>query len=143
MGFETYTQDADLAPFFKGLPDDECQCEHLGYVIKGKVAFRSVGGEEVFETGDAYYAGPGHTPVLYAGTEVSSSAPRGTRTDHGRRHQEHGGDGSPLLLSGCPGAPPNVGARAAVRVDATGTSPGLTDTVAWVAPPCGNGVTNS
>lgn len=29
------------ADSFKGLPDDECQCEHLGYVIKGKVALRS------------------------------------------------------------------------------------------------------
>ena len=27
VGFETYTQDADLAPFFKGLPNDQCQCE--------------------------------------------------------------------------------------------------------------------
>jgi hypothetical protein len=41
VGFETYTQDADLSPFFSGLPNDECQCEHMGYVIKGKVAFRS------------------------------------------------------------------------------------------------------
>jgi hypothetical protein len=41
----------------------------MGYVIKGKVAFRSGDREEVFEAGDAYYAGPGHTPVLFAGTE--------------------------------------------------------------------------
>ncbi|MEO8091363.1 MAG: hypothetical protein ABI726_01480, partial [bacterium] len=33
VGFETYTQDADLSPFFRGLPNDECQCEHMGYVI--------------------------------------------------------------------------------------------------------------
>ena len=60
---------------FKGLPDDQCQCEHMGYVIKGKVAFRSPVGEEVFEAGDAYYVGPGHTPVLYAGTEVVEFSP--------------------------------------------------------------------
>jgi hypothetical protein len=24
VGFETYIQDADLSPLFKGLPDDEC-----------------------------------------------------------------------------------------------------------------------
>lgn len=75
VGFETYTQDADLEALFKGLPGDRCQCEHLGYVIKGKVAFRSADGEEVFEAGDAYYAGPGHTPVLYAGTEVVEFSP--------------------------------------------------------------------
>jgi hypothetical protein len=75
VGFERYTDDADLAPLFKGLPDDACQCEHMGYVIKGKVAFRSQGGEEVFTTGDAYHVGPGHTPVLYAGTEVVEFSP--------------------------------------------------------------------
>jgi hypothetical protein len=75
VGFETYTQDADLAPLFKGLPDDRCQCEHMGYVIKGRVAFRFAQGEEVYEEGDAYYVGPGHTPVLYAGTEVIEFSP--------------------------------------------------------------------
>ena len=75
VAFETYTQDADLAPLFKGLPDDRCQCAHMGYVVKGKVAFRSAAGEEVFEGGDAYYVGPGHTPVLYAGTEIVEFSP--------------------------------------------------------------------
>ena len=75
VGFETYTQDADLSPLFKGLPNDECQCEHMGYVIKGKVAFRSGDTEEVFQGGDAYYVGPGHTPILYAGTEVVEFSP--------------------------------------------------------------------
>lgn len=75
VGFEKYTQDVDLAPFFKGLPDDRCQCEHLGYVIKGRVAFHSAAGEEIFETGDAYYVGPGHTATLYAGTEVVEFSP--------------------------------------------------------------------
>ena len=75
VAFETYTQDADLQPLFKGLPDDRCQCAHMGYVVRGKVAFRSADGEEVFEAGDAYYVAPGHTPVLYAGTEVVEFSP--------------------------------------------------------------------
>jgi len=71
VGFETYTADADLAPLFKGLPDDRCQCPHWGYVVKGKVMFTfSDGHEETYETGDAYYAPPGHLPHLYAGSEV-------------------------------------------------------------------------
>lgn len=71
VGFETYTADADLAPLFKGLPDDRCQCPHWGYVIKGKLAFTFADDrQETYETGDAYYAPPGHTPVLYAGSEV-------------------------------------------------------------------------
>lgn len=75
VGFEAYSADADLAPFFEGLPNDQCQCEHMGYVINGKVAFRSADGEEVFEAGDAYYVGPGHTPVLFEGTEVVEFSP--------------------------------------------------------------------
>jgi len=47
----------------------------MGYVVRGKVAFRSADGDEVFEAGDAYYVAPGHTPVLYAGTEVVEFSP--------------------------------------------------------------------
>ena len=75
VAFESYSEDTDAAPLFKGLPNDQCQCEHMGYVMKGKVAFRTSAGEEVFEAGDAYYVGPGHTPVLYAGTEVVEFSP--------------------------------------------------------------------
>ena len=75
VGFETYTADADLTPLFVGLPDNQCQCAHWGYVVKGKVTFKSAHGDETFETGDAYYVGPGHTPILYAGTEVIEFSP--------------------------------------------------------------------
>lgn len=75
VGFETYSADADLTALFVGLPDDRCQCAHWGYVIKGKVTYKTASGEETFETGDAYYVGPGHTPVLYAGTEVVEFSP--------------------------------------------------------------------
>jgi len=75
VGFETYSADADLTPFFAGLPNDQCQCEHWGYVIKGKLTFKTANGDETFEAGDAYYVGPGHKPVLYAGTEVVEFSP--------------------------------------------------------------------
>ena len=71
-----YTADAELAPLFVGLPDDHCQCPHMGYVVHGKVKFTFADGtEEVYETGDAYYAPPGHLPTLYAGTEVVEFSP--------------------------------------------------------------------
>ena len=74
--FETYHADADLAPFFVGLPDDRCQCIHLGHVFTGKVKFTySDGTEEVYEAGDSYYAPPGHTPTIYAGTELIEFSP--------------------------------------------------------------------
>ena len=44
-------------------------------MIKGKVSFKTADGEETFETGDAYYVAPGHTPVLYAGTEIVEFSP--------------------------------------------------------------------
>jgi hypothetical protein len=75
VAFETYTADADLSEFFKGLPDDQCQAPHWGYVLAGKVTFKTSSGEETFETGDAYYVPPGHTPMLYAGTEVVEFSP--------------------------------------------------------------------
>jgi hypothetical protein len=75
VGFETYTADADLTPLFAGLPDDRCQCAHWGYVIQGRVTFKTADGDETFEAGDAYFVGPGHTPVLYAGTEVVEFSP--------------------------------------------------------------------
>jgi len=84
VAFETYTEDADLSPFFEGLPDDRCQAEHWGYVMSGKVTFKSANGEETFEAGDAYYVPSGHTPMLYAGTEVVEFSP----TDELRRTLE-------------------------------------------------------
>ena len=75
VAFESYTQDADLTPFFKGLPDDRCQAAHWGYVVKGKVAYHFADRDEVFEAGDAYYAPPGHTPEIFAGTEVVEFSP--------------------------------------------------------------------
>ena len=75
VGFERYTADADLTPLFAGLPDDRCQCAHWGYVITGKVTFKFADREETYETGDAYYAPPGHTPVLFDGTEIVEFSP--------------------------------------------------------------------
>lgn len=75
IAFERYTADADLAPFFTGLPDDRCQCPHWGLVRKGRVTYRFADREETFAEGEAYYVPPGHTPVLYDGTEVVEFSP--------------------------------------------------------------------
>jgi hypothetical protein len=75
VAFETYSDDADLAPLFRGLPDDRCQCPHWGVVLKGAVTYRYADGEETITAGEAYYARPGHTPLLHAGTEVVEFSP--------------------------------------------------------------------
>ena len=72
---ERCTADADLTPFFAGLPDDRCQAPHWGYVVKGKVSFVFPDRKETFEAGDAYYVPPGHIPVHYAGTEIVEFSP--------------------------------------------------------------------
>lgn len=76
--FETHTADVDLAPLLRGLPEDRAQLPRWGYVIEGKLGFRFADREETYETGDAYYVGPGHTPVYYAGTEIVEFSPTET-----------------------------------------------------------------
>lgn len=73
--FEKHTQDADLAWVFKGLPNDRCQAAHWGVVLKGKMIYRYEDDEDVITAGQAYYARPGHTPVLFAGTELIEFSP--------------------------------------------------------------------
>ena len=75
VGFESFREDADATPLFKGLPDDRCQSPHWGYVVSGSVVFRYSDREETYEAGDAYYAPPGHIPVVRAGTEVIEFSP--------------------------------------------------------------------
>ena len=75
VGFEHFREDADSAPLFKGLPDDRCQSPHWGYVLRGRVTFRFADRDEVYETGDAYYAPPGHVPVVEAGTDIVEFSP--------------------------------------------------------------------
>ena len=75
VAFESFHADVDPAPFFRGLPDDRCQCPHWGYVISGRLIIKYPGGEESYDAGDAYYIPPGHTPVVTAGTEVVEFSP--------------------------------------------------------------------
>jgi hypothetical protein len=77
VGFEHFREDADATPLFRGLPDDRCQSPHWGYVVGGRITFRFADRDEVYETGDAYYAPPGHIPVIDAGTELVEFSPTG------------------------------------------------------------------
>ena len=50
----------DESPF-KGLPDDRCQCDHWGYVVKGSFRVTYLDGpEEIVREGEAYHLRPGH-----------------------------------------------------------------------------------
>jgi len=76
VGFTEFHADVDGTALVKGLPDDRCQCPHWGYVFKGKLVFEYADGEETYEAGEAFYAPPGHVPVLHAaGTELVMFSP--------------------------------------------------------------------
>jgi hypothetical protein len=75
VAFETFKQDMDPAPFFVGLPGDRCPCDHWGVVTDGQLTFRWVDHEETYVAGDAYYAPPGHLPLVTAGTSIVEFSP--------------------------------------------------------------------
>ena len=70
VAFETFKTDLDVTPYFHGLPGDVCSCKHLGYVTAGQITFRWPDHEETYVEGDAYVAGPGHSPLIAAGTST-------------------------------------------------------------------------
>ena len=77
VGFESFREDVDATPLFRGLPGDRCQSPHWGYVQRGRVTFRYADHDETYEAGDAYYAPPGHVPVIEAGTDIVEFSPTG------------------------------------------------------------------
>jgi hypothetical protein len=50
----------------------------LGLRDQGQADVPLRGRGETFEAGDAYYAPPGHTPYLFAGTEIVEFSPTDT-----------------------------------------------------------------
>lgn len=75
VGFETFPHDVDPAPYFNGLLDDRCPCPHWGIVVAGMITFRWPDRLETYAAGDAYYAPPGHLPLISAGTSVVEFSP--------------------------------------------------------------------
>jgi hypothetical protein len=75
VAFESYSDDADLAPLFTGLPDDRCQCPHWGVVLTGKVTYHYSDRAETIEAGEAYFDRPG-TPRSCTRAPRSSSSAR-------------------------------------------------------------------
>ena len=76
VSYETFPKGTDATPFFKGLPDDMCQSQHWGYLIKGRVRIKRRDGEAVLKTGDVYYLEPGHVPVFEEDTEILEFSPK-------------------------------------------------------------------
>lgn len=75
INFATFHATVDATPLLKGLPNDECQCPHWGYVIKGEVSYTVKGVEGVYTAGDAFYVPAGHTSGATAGAEIVQFSP--------------------------------------------------------------------
>jgi hypothetical protein len=76
INFVEFRQDMDQSAVLKGLPDDQCQCPHWGYMLTGKATFRVGDRDEVFEAGDAFFLPPGHVGIQNEpGTEYVQFSP--------------------------------------------------------------------
>jgi hypothetical protein len=71
----SFGADIDATPLMAGLPGNACQSPHWGYVLKGRQTYRFADHEETFEEGDAFYVGPGHVPIVAAGTVLVQFSP--------------------------------------------------------------------
>jgi hypothetical protein len=76
VSYETFPKGLDATPLFEGLPDDSCQAQHWGYLLRGRVRIKRRGGDFVLKTGDVYYLEPGHVPVFEEDTEILEFSPR-------------------------------------------------------------------
>ena len=75
IDFVNFKATVDATPLLKGLPNDQCQAPHWGYVIKGEVSYTINGVEEIYREGDAFYVPAGHTSGATAGAEIVQFSP--------------------------------------------------------------------
>lgn len=75
VAFEGWPAGFDSAPYFKGLPDDRCQCPHWGFVFRGRFRVIYADHEEIIRAGDVYYIPPGHNGIVEDDTEVLEISP--------------------------------------------------------------------
>lgn len=66
-------------------------------MIQGELTFRYGDRDEVYEAGDAYYAPPGHIPIVSAGTEMIEFSPT---EDYGRTMEVVGRNLAAVQASG-------------------------------------------
>jgi hypothetical protein len=85
VDFLMFREDVDHTPLLRGLPDHRCQCPHWGYVLHGELTFRYPDHDEVYGTGEAFYAPPGHVLVH---TEPGSEYVQFSPADDLRRTSE-------------------------------------------------------
>jgi len=76
VSYVVVKKEMNLAPLLKGLPNDQCQARHWGYVLKGSFEVDYGGHKETCKQGDFFYMPPGHVPRASPGTEIIQFTPR-------------------------------------------------------------------
>ena len=76
----------DSVPFYSGLPDDMCPCEHWCYLAKGRLRYRFGDGRVlVVDAGEAFHLEAGHLADVVEDAELIEF----TRAADYRRKAEH------------------------------------------------------
>jgi hypothetical protein len=76
----------DSSPFYRGLPDDMCPCEHWCYLARGELRYRFADGETLLaHQGDAFHVRSGHLVEVLSDAELIEL----TRGEEYRRKAEH------------------------------------------------------
>jgi ketosteroid isomerase-like protein len=61
----------DSAPYYRGLPDGMCPCEHWCYLVRGKLRYRFVDGESIeVKAGDVFRVRGGHLADVLEDAEL-------------------------------------------------------------------------
>jgi hypothetical protein len=77
VSYHEFKKGTDFTEVLKGLPGDMCPCPHYGYIFEG--AFRFIfadGTEEVYKTGDVYYAPAPHNAIVDEDTRLLDFSPQ-------------------------------------------------------------------
>lgn len=77
VSYHEFKKGTDFTEVLKGLPGDMCPCPHYGYIFEG--AFRFIyadGTEEVYRTGDVYYAPAPHNAIVDEDTRLLDFSPQ-------------------------------------------------------------------
>ena len=61
VGFTSFNADVDATPLLKGLPNDQCQANHWGYLFTGHIIVDYGDRTEEIRGGQAYHVLPGHS----------------------------------------------------------------------------------
>jgi hypothetical protein len=76
VSYVAVKKEMNLGPLLQGLPNNQCQARHWGFVLKGSFLVDYGDHKEICEAGEFFYTPPGHVPIVTAGTEIIQFTPK-------------------------------------------------------------------